>query len=397
MSKTSSLRYFGRAVPVLLRSFPTLQAERLVPLKGTSGPQPSARPIFKFFTLPSLACWSRWGRQDPRSTPERRSSTGSTKQLKVPIELSGSTNMLVIGFRKKDMIREMFTWYSLGKTLYVELLKKKMSIAEREWKLDALPFHCYTVFILPRAYRWFHWWLRWRYKRLIRLYVVNKLKKQEETRLRWLATEAGLRSPDPTAPFSRQYQLASERLALLAAKELADQDDVWSLPDQELKARLTQQRQEKALVQYQQARADVRFCAQFADALYAHTLICYTSRRKFLDDLQLPDWKRTYVGVVNTESKILWFEDEKCTIAKANDALSAYRLEHMKVPLELLPPGKSPSTTLYLRCASQVLSVAPRKATPEPLPLAENATAVKAGSPTLEQLGTNEVFATPPN
>lgn len=214
MSKTASLRYFGRAVPVLLRKFPLLTAKRLEPTVGAS----ERTERVNNEVLKNTQCQAvgfkgfRWCRR-PIET--------DSSHIDIPTGLSGKANMLIIGFQKKNMIREMFTWYSLGRTLYVELPKKRgtlipQNVNDQKVLAEQLPFHCYTLFVLPRIYYVFHWWLRWRYKRLIRLYVVNRLKKQEANYLCWLASEAGvMRRPET---LSQELKHASEQLALSVAQ-----------------------------------------------------------------------------------------------------------------------------------------------------------------------------------
>lgn len=137
--------------------------------------------------------------------------------------------------------------------------------------------------------------------------------------------------------------------------ELEPEHDIWLLPDQELSDILKQKRQAKALKNLREARETTLLNESFVNTLYSHTLFCYTHRRKFLDNLQLPDAKRTYAAIVDVNGKISWFEDERCTVAKANDALSTYRLEDQKIPSSFLPKRTSVKTMLYHKCAYQAL------------------------------------------
>lgn len=69
------------------------------------------------------------------------------------------------------------------------------------------------------------------------------------------------------------------------------------------------------------------------------------------------------MAIVNREGRIFWFEHERCTVAKANDAFDRFKLDHMKVDFALLPRHVDPYTKLYGRV--DLDSCAPMMSYPE--------------------------------
>lgn len=220
---TAALQYFGRAVPTLLRTFPTISVLRIKPLKSVDSPvinelptqcgsdihPPSAPPngdtigpMTKYLTMEAStpedgALFVQASKEDAEKSDGRvmDEASGSEKSFKskshecleIPAELDGQLNLIIFGFGKKYMLNEMFSWYPLGRTMTVELSKKYNRPEVME---------LYTLFLFPRRYRLFHFWISWRYKKLIQAYAVNKVKVRETKKLKRLAEEAGLEDPD---------------------------------------------------------------------------------------------------------------------------------------------------------------------------------------------------------
>lgn len=113
-----SHKYFGRAVPVNLRTFPAFNGQNVF------------------------------------------SSTNKT--LNIPADLKGRVNILIIGFKKKHFIQEMVPWYE-----YAFKLRDRMN----EKHEDQNTLHVYTLLYRNIFASIFHRWLCWRYKNLVPFYL----------------------------------------------------------------------------------------------------------------------------------------------------------------------------------------------------------------------------------
>lgn len=125
-------------------------------------------------------------------------------------------------------------------------------------------------------------------------------------------------------------------------------DEYGDLLDEEQRIEIMEKRTD-AFHQYCQVRDDTQKSWKFADGLIRNTLVAYTNRKKFLDALQLPDKQRSYVVIVNRDGKMFWFEHERCTVSKANDAFDRFKLDHLKIGQSMLPRHVDIKTKLYGR------------------------------------------------
>lgn len=195
---TPPLQYFGRAAPVILRKFPNIFSTRLWPFERN-------KPV-----------------EDQQCTLLQNNK--QKFRLTIPHELEGDLNLIIFGFGKKHMIQEMYSWYALGRTVAIELLKGHQEgpkdDTESQQKGDAFEntdklsniylqkyaqysgpavdsaggiiMRCYTLFLFPRRYKIFNFWIKWRYKYLIKRYATNKIKAREVEKLQKLAKCSGL-------------------------------------------------------------------------------------------------------------------------------------------------------------------------------------------------------------
>ncbi|OEH76382.1 hypothetical protein cyc_02585 [Cyclospora cayetanensis] len=223
-----------------------------------------------FRRFPSLVCRSLLG-----------------KTIKVPQDLEGQLNLLVVGFRTSHY-KAMDSWTPFVQNLKKELLAKHNA--------DVARVHAYRLVIRQRGEIFLRWWTDER----LRLAVGTTHLEVDHAK-------------SATTEANQERQHASGLAAsctVSTTEQRSCEGNAASTANSNLE--------------------DVRLSR--LHTICSRTLTCFTDKRAFIDSLQLPDAQRVYIFLVDQEGGVEWCEHEGYSPAKEKAIRELLQLPVLNVP-----------------------------------------------------------------